>query len=197
MKAGIQRVIITDPVSGRGAWRFEKSKLRYPAANKVYRETFAISGMPLLPGYEEIRCTQAEFVAGYDHELGIDVVLNFESGICATLQEKFLYTTYRTVTVEYEQNWRTGEFGDWFNMKAQYYFVGYDRNDSRSFDEWILLDWPAAARLTAMGQLRWQERRNKRDGARASFKYLNFAAFPDSAVVAVHMHGVAEGHDPP
>jgi len=128
-KAGIQRFTITDPIKGRGRWRFEESKSRHEVAASLYRSIFDGLGMPLLPGYERIKCTLDDFKAGYDYELGIDVNFNFTSGMTATLQEKFLYVKHKTVTVEYMQNWRTKEQGDWFNMKPQYYFVGYDRRE--------------------------------------------------------------------
>ena len=179
-KAGIQRIAITDTVSGRGAWRFTKSQARQPAAIEIYREVFD----GLLPGYEEMRCTSEEFTAGYDSQLGIDVILNFESGMTSTLQEKFLFTKFKTVTVEYMQDWRQEIPGDWFNLRAQYYFVGYDRINANTFQDWIILNWSVAQQLTTEGLIPWQLLYNKFDGARANAKFAKFDDFPARCVLA-------------
>lgn len=181
---GIARVNITDKPNGAGAWRFEKSHRLQPAANRLYRAVFERIGIPLLPGLHQIDCSVQSFNAGYDRQLGIDVFLRFEHGGRASLQEKFLFTAFKTVTVEYYQNWRTQEPGDWFNMNAQYYFVGYDRNETNDFQDWILLDWPAVQRVTAQEKIKWLFQPNREDGARANFTYAPFAAFPPECVVA-------------
>lgn len=212
--AGITRIHITDEVNGRGAWRFQKSRARQSAANQIYRKIFAGLGMPLLPGYEQIDCTMEEFVAGYDHALGIDTIFTFESGNKAMAQEKFLYTKFQTVTVEYMQDWRRGIQGDWFNLRTDYYFTGYDRKgliqkelgkghtvaqlahkwnlseralqaalDGTVFQEWIMLDWPAAIRATNQGRIRWHTRPNTEDGARANFRYAKFERFPPTCII--------------
>jgi len=140
--AGIVRVEIMDSTSGRGGWRFRDSRKLWPAANILYRHLFESVGMPLASGYEVLRCTKDEFEAGYDYALGIDVLLTFENECTATLQEKFLFTKYNTITVEYYQDPRTGDKGDWFNMKCQYYFVGYDfPKTGERFTTWAMLDW--------------------------------------------------------
>lgn len=182
--AGIERIHITEEVNGRGSWRFKWSQGRGDAANSLYRRIFDRLQTPLLPGEEPIECSLEEFEAGYDHELGIDVLLRFEGGMTATLQEKFLRFHLSTVTVEYMQNRATKEQGDWFNLKSQYYFVGYDRDDSKTFDDWILLDWPATMRATQQKRIRWYEKPNKRDGARASFRFAYFDRIPQECVVA-------------
>jgi hypothetical protein len=184
--AGITRIIITDRVSGAGAARFEESRPLQPTANQLYRDIFTHAGLALLPGDEEVLTSGEEFSAGYDKQLGIDIFLRFESGMQATLQEKFLKTgdRFTTVTVEYYQNWRTQEPGDWFKMRCDYYFVGYHQRGIQQFDKWILLDWPAIQRATAQGRIPWQEMPNMRDNARANFKYTAFDDIPDECVMA-------------
>lgn len=176
--AGITRIEITDKVIGRGAWRFAESRRLQPVANAMYRDAFAQMGMELMPGDTTIQCNSEEFAAGYDKQLGVDLFLRFKSGMQSSLQEKFLGTTYSTVTVEYYQNWRTKEQGDWFHMRVDYYFVGYHSDDNPFFDRWILLDWPAVQRATARDLIAWQERPNTRDGARSNFRYAHFWDFP-------------------
>ena len=183
-RTGITRVVITDEIRGSGAWRFVEARKRWPAANKLYRQVFDCIGMPLCPDEREMQCSKEEFVAGYDYALGIDVILEFDIGMEATLQEKFLFTSFKTVTVEYYQNPDTRELGDWFRMRAQYYFVGYDRNKALDFQDWILLDWPATMRATAQRRIHWLDRTNAQDGARATFRYAGFEQFPPDCVVA-------------
>lgn len=184
MDVGIARITITDEIKGRGAYRFKDARARQPAANKLYRKSFASMGMPLKPGDTDIRVGKDEFEAGYDYALGIDVILTFDNGQEATLQEKFLLTRFRTVTVEHMQDPTRGEQGDWFTMKCDYYFVGYDRANANSFQEWILLNWPMVRQQTNMGNIPWRERRNKRDGARASFKHVDFSGIPMECIVS-------------
>lgn len=181
--AGISRINITDVVSGRGAWRFIESQRMQPVANKIYRQVW---GDNLCDGDEMIDTSLQDYAAGYDKDLGIDVFLKFKSGHQMTLQEKFLSTTFDTITVEYMQDAANNIPGDWFNLRINYYFVGYyDKNvDSPEFRTWALVDWAALQRATSMGQIQWDERVNQRDGARASFRYVRFCDLPDSVVIA-------------
>ena len=179
---GITRILIQDGVAGAGAWRFEKSRAMQSAANAIYHETFTKLGMPLASGSEQKSVSKSEHLAGFDYELGIDVLFRFSSGQTATLQEKFLFTKYSTVTVEYMQDWRRGTRGDWFTMKCQYYFVGYA--DNGKFCRWVLLDWPRIQLATAQERIYWREIRNGKDGARASFVYAEFSALPADVIVA-------------
>lgn len=183
---GITRFNITDKVKGRGASRFAESKEYWPIANALYREILIELGMPLLPGEEVVECTREEFEAGYDYQLGIDVILRPQGQGESTMQEKFLFTAYDTVTVEHCQDWLTLEPGDWFKLKAQYYFVGYDIERCLHFNPWILLDWTRLQRTTAQGRVPWRLRGNLREkvGARASFIYVEFEKVPPEVIVA-------------
>lgn len=177
--AGITRIRITDRITGRGSHRFTASAKRQPAANKLYQEIFNALNMPLAPGEAELECSLADLRSRYDHALGIDVILELTSGPKITLQEKFLFTTFETVTVEYMNNPRTNERGDWFNLEAQYYFVGYDRDKSLDFNEWILLSWTDMVMDQAIN---WRLRQNQHDGARANFRYAKFDQFENCII---------------
>ncbi len=100
------------------------------------------------------------------------------------MQEKFLFTDYGTVTVEHCQDWLALEPGDWFKLKAQYYFVGYDSQGCMRLDPWVLLDWSRLQRATAQSRIRWRLRGNRADGARASFMYVQFADLPPDVIAA-------------
>lgn len=177
---GIQRVMITDEVNGAGAWRFKKAKALQPAANTIYRRLFDHHlKCPLNPGYGDILCARDDIEAAYDRLLGVDVILTHTTGTQSTLQEKFLFTPFQTVTVEYQNDPDNGVVGDWFEMKPHYYFVGYDREESEEFQDWILLDWAATQRATGQGRIIWTDQVNNNDNARASFRYATTYQIPD------------------
>ena len=102
------------------------------------------------------------------------------------MQEKFLFSGFHTVTVEHCQDWMTLEPGDWYRLKAQYYFVGYDQYKEYRLDPWILLDWSRLQRATAQGRVTWRLRANERMrvGARANFMYVGFDQVPPDCIVA-------------
>lgn len=191
MNFGITRIAISDSVNGAGAWRFKDAKAKQPSANRLYRTIFDRLDIPLLPNDAQLCITKDDFEAGYDRYLGIDVVLTFANGQEATLQEKFLTYRASTVTVEYMQNPTTNEQGDWFKMKTDYYFVGYDRLEKNSFQEWILLNWLLVRQMTNQGLIPWEMNKNIRDGARANFKYVNFSKIPAECIV----HGKWDGKE--
>jgi hypothetical protein len=181
--AGITRIIITDRINGRGAYRFRESAVMRPYANLLYRSIFKKMGVELAPGDEEKQCTKQEFLAGYDHVLGIDVILAFLKGIGATLQEKFLKTDFYTLTVEYMQDWRNQIPGDWFNMRCQYYFTGYYdiEHPENGFSKYVLVNWPS---LQIDPSIVWAENHNQCDGALASFRYISFRRIPMQHIIA-------------
>ncbi len=182
-KVGITRFWIKREITGQGAWRFEDSKKCWPIANALYREIFAHVGMTILPGEEVIECSKEEFFAGYDYQLGIDVIIRVNGGCESTLQEKFLFTDFNTVTIEHCQDWLSLVEGDWFKLKAQYYFVGYKR-DKTIFSNWILLDWAKLQRATAQNRVPWRLRGNGKDNARASFMFVPFNDIPKDVIVS-------------
>ena len=137
-----------------------------------------------MPGEETKDCTREEFVAGYDSKLGIDVFLRLLTGFECTLQEKFLFTGWNTVTVEYYQNRLTKEPGDWFKLNVSYYFVGYDPTQCLQFHPWVLLDWTGVQRATAQGRITWRLKPCSEDNARASFKYVKMDELPTDVCVA-------------
>jgi hypothetical protein len=180
---GITRFNITDEIKGKGKWRFEEARKYWNIADALYRQIFSDLNMPLLQGEEIINCSREEFQAGYDYQLGIDIVIRPHGQGESTLQEKFLFTDFYTVTVEHCQDWLSLERGDWFKLKAQYYFVGYDPQGNLRFDNWVLLDWPRLQRATAQHRVPWHLRGNLKDGAQASFMYVKFEKLPPEVIV--------------
>ena len=182
--AGITRINIQGNISGKGGWRFRDAAKLHSIANSLYRRVFNSIGCPLDSGDNVINCSLGDFESGYDHMLGIDVILRCGNQVL-TLQEKFLFTKFKTVTVEYMQNPSTGELGDWFNLKAQLYFVGYDYpKTGRRFSDWILLNWPDVVIATRKGLIKWKLLKNTHDNARASFRYVSFNEIPKQCILA-------------
>lgn len=173
-KAGIERINIIEKMNGAGAYRFTIAKSYHHYINIMYRSLF-----DLMPDDIYIDCTSDEKMARYDIDFGVDVILNLSNGQPITIQEKILTTDYDTVTVEYYQNPLTKEEGDWFKLKCDYYFVGYTGIDN-NLRIWMLIDWN---RLKLQSQLRWEERINQKDGARASFRYIPFSEIPNSCII--------------
>ncbi len=183
--------------NSRGSWRFDAAEKRWPAANSIYRQVFDMMYMPLAPGETIKYVDRNDYQASFDGEFGIDVILRTQTGVRLTLQEKILgYGKELTVTVEYMQDWRNEIRGDWFNLGCQYYFVGYHEPESKQLHSWIMLDWTRTVALTEARQIRWQEQKNKRDGARSSFMYANFKLFPSSCVMGVQYRSNGPSIDP-
>jgi len=183
-KPGILRFDIQSEIKGPGRWRFMESQKRWPMANELYRSVFSSLGLTLLGGCDTITCTKEEAKSNYDIELGIDVLFNLDNGLQITCQEKFLFTSFYTVTVEYFNDPANNIPGDWFTLRSNWYFVGYDTNKTMEWNKWILLDWPAVKLATSQGLIAWQLRQNQSDNAKANFKYARFDNFPANVVVA-------------
>lgn len=121
-----------------------------------------------------------------DKFTSIDAILELGNGMILTIQEKVLshkYSSFASLTVEYEQNQHTGERGNWFNTYAQYYFVGYLTNDETDLCCWIMVVWPELVRLSQLGRIPWQQNKNKDGKALASFKFVTFEDIPRSCIL--------------
>ena len=157
--------------------RFEKSRLTWAAADRIYRLIFPT----LLPGSEIIVVEDDSPILALDRQLGIDVIMYHANGMSTTLQEKALFTAFRTITVEHEQ--RMGELGDWNKLRAMLYFVGYAEEQTWMFKSWILVNWTSVQIATLNGDIHWDKNSNQHDGAQASFKHIPFCSIPHDCIV--------------
>ena len=182
--AGIVRIAIQS--KNKKDWRFIMARELAPMADNLYRTIFNKLNMPLIEGSEDIECTIDEAKARYDWEEGIDCLLYFTNGVKATLQEKYL--TYWKSTATFEESKNSGKPGAWYYCTAQYYFVGYARKYLHekvlAFQDWIMIDLPNIHRKDATKNLNWQYNKNKKDGRRSPFRYLNFKDVPTDCIVA-------------
>ena len=177
-------------------WRRKFEKRMRPVADKLYWEI--IPGIKdILRGYR-LRMSLPLIVelGPLDKELGLDVFFTLSNGMRLPCQEKFNSHTYRykeNATVEYENDPARGIHGDWFTMIAQLYFFGFASQDEKSFDLWVLLDWPRTVWETVRGNISWElmpqpeEPVNRvKDGAMASFVRTHIPDLPKSCILATN-----------
>ena len=175
--SGIERLKIISPNSGSGAWRFDVGHNAHSQINQIYIDSFDLADHSC----EYIEVTKEEKLARYDIDFGIDVILTLKNGSTCTIQEKILTREFHTVTVEYHQDYKTDEPGNWFKLKCDFYFVGYiGHKNSSKLLRYILLDWNQVKRAN----INWQTDYNRVDNARASFKHAPFGDFPANSIIA-------------
>lgn len=79
-----------------------------------------------------------------DKDWAIDVILQTVGGLTITIQDKFrqykYYERYNQFTLEYENNPRTHEPGEFFHLVANYYFYGFATITKQSFLSWKVID---------------------------------------------------------
>lgn len=182
--AGIERVHILQGFPN-GDGRDIKSIEMEPTANEAYFEIFSNLGMPLQPGVKIDECdTVKDAKAQYDYIDGIDVILNLQNGHRITIQEKFLFTDYKTAT--FTDTNRMGYPGSFYSCISQYYFVAYakDYPNDKSFRDYMLIDFPALIRWDATNELNWKVNKNNVHGLeRINFRFLYYNEIPKSLIV--------------
>lgn len=172
-------------LSGRGWQSFDRDPRRQqelrmrPAADNIYRAVFDVTDIQRFDDHEDRHIL--------DRLHAIDVMLMLQNGMILTGQEKFLSpdkAKFQSLTVEYEQDQKTGEQGDWFHLASQLYFCGYADPQFTHFQSFVIVYWPMLVFETSRGAIIWQQNRNKNNFAKASFKYINFAQIPKSCLIA-------------
>ena len=192
----VQRITRKSEDSFERNWRRKFERRMRPVADKFYWEIIPVI-KDILRGYRLCMALPLIVELGpLDKELGIDVIFTLDNGMRLTCQEKFNSHTYRyleNVTVEYENDPVRGTPGDWFTMIAQLYFFGFASQDEKSFDLWVLLDWPRTVWETIKGNITWElmsqpeEPVNRaRDGAMASFVRTHIPHLPGSCILATN-----------
>lgn len=182
----VQRITKKSEDSFERNWRRKFEKRMRPVADKLYWE--------IIPGIKDIkrgyrlRMSLPLYVelGPLDKELGIDVIFTLNNGMQLTCQEKFNssdFTHLKDVTVEYYNDPIRGIPGDWFTLVAQLYFFGFASKDYKSFDLWVLLDWPRSVWETLKGNISWERKPNTRDGAQADFMRAFMANLPDTCII--------------
>lgn len=182
--AGIERVHILQGFTN-GDGRDKRSIDMEPTANDTYFEMFAELGMPLQDGISIEECeTVKDAKAKYDYIDGIDCFVNFQNGHRASIQEKFLFTDYKTAT--FTDTNKYGKLGSFYTCISQYYFVAYavDYPNDKAFRDYILIDFPGLVRWDAAKGLNWKINSNNYQGLeRINFRYLYYNEIPKPLVV--------------
>jgi hypothetical protein len=165
-------------------WRRQQELRLRPVADKYYSDLFG----------KEITVNRFEKEDDFilDKEFAMDVKITFSNGLILTGQEKFLsakYSSFQSVTVEYMQDPKINEPGDWFKLGVQFYFVGYANQTETGFYPWVMLDWTATVLATNNGELEWISNKNKDGHAKASFVYIPMQNIPEYCVIGGSFNG--------
>ena len=167
-------------------WRRRFEKRMRPVADELYWQI--IPGIKDIGRHYRMRLPLPLHVelGVLDRELGIDVIFTLGNGIRLTCQEKFNSSGFaylKDVTVEYYNDPSQGIPGDWFTMIAQLYFFGFASKDYKSFDLWVLLDWPRTIWETIKGNITWERMPNTKNGAMADFMRMFMTNLPESCIL--------------
>lgn len=114
----------------------QSMKMR-PACDKALCDAFGV----LQTGIERIPKGSPLFVL--DQEFAIDLRVKLPNGSQITGQEKALsnkFYSFRTFTMEFWQNKKTMEKGEFFKIASQFYLHGYSDESGTDFIEWHIID---------------------------------------------------------
>lgn len=107
-----------------------------------------------------------------DKDRGIDVKLTLKSGLTLDIQEKFRRAEYRDFwqfTIEYKNNPRTDEPGEFFKLAANYYFYSYVSQDESEFTDWWIVDLNRFKQAFTTGEIVPDEIVPNKERSNASF----------------------------
>ena len=189
----VQRIARKKEDSFERNWRRKFEKRMRPVADKLYWEI--IPGIKDIKREYRLRTDLPLYVelGPLDKELGLDVFFTLTNGMRLSCQEKFNQHTFsykKNATVEYKNDPIRGMPGDWFTMIAQLYFFGFANKDEKSFDRWVLFDWPRTVWETIKGNISWelkpQPEYRAEDGAMASFVRTFIPHLPKSCILATN-----------
>lgn len=176
--SGIERIKINEfssYLNKRSAKAESCSKL----IDDIYRQC-----LPLAHGSEHKFVGKADIGAMYDMIEGIDVILTLTDGSRVTLQEKVLFTTFRTATFEIKKS--SGNPGAWFYCTAQLYFVGYVSPDTGQVASYVLIDLARLKIEHNRNTLKWQYRKNNKEGRKEEFMFIKFDDIPTSCIISIY-----------
>lgn len=168
---------------------YKQSKRMRPACNRVLQEVFGVNN-------EQIRRynTEEHDDKILDREFAIDLRVTLPSGAVLSGQEKTLsnkFYEHKTFTIEYYQNEKKEEPGEWFHIASQFYLHGYGNKNNKEFAEWYIIDM-----LNFVYWLRKKENKEElpklckpAGGSRAAFLPIKYKWIPESCIFA-------KGHGP-
>lgn len=110
----------------------------YPAIDKIYKKVYP-EYLKIIREKDGIGVTTDK--DRLDH---IDTTIKTIFDETFTTQEKIRrpkYKRYQSLCLEYWQNIKTKEKGEYFDCKADYFLYGYLSEDKDTLTQWIILDW--------------------------------------------------------
>jgi hypothetical protein len=144
-----------------------------PYIDEVYRKVYPVQSITRVDAQSDERLRYM------DKYLHIDTIVTLAGGEHISFQEKSLgydKNQFNTVTLEYYNDPKTREPGDYFLCEAQAYFCGYLNADGQGFCKWWILDMLKLREfILSKGGVSWAEQfmnRNKVSGR------ANFFGFP-------------------
>ena len=152
-----------------------------PACDRVLCEVFNVQPDQI----KRFKKGEHDFIL--DTEFHIDLKITLKNNSQVTGQEKALsheFYKFRTFTMEFYQNWRTKEPGEFFKIASQFYLHGYSDKTGFEFAEWKIIDlfrliyW---LRETPIERLEAKTRRAS--GSRASFLWMDYDKIPQAFIV--------------
>lgn len=171
---GIERIKIVDE-SNYLKTRAEKSELFNDKIDEIY---FKI--LPLIDGKMVTEVSLLESKGRYDAIEGIDIILTLKDGARITLQEKILFTSFNSLTIEERKS--SGKNGAWYYCTSQLYFVAYANEAMKEITSYALVDFCKLKILSNNDQVKWHFRKNINRGE--SFRYVFFKDIPPECLIS-------------
>jgi hypothetical protein len=123
-----------------------------------------------------------------DKELSIDVTLYLKSGMKITVQEKtrrYEYLKYNDFTIEYYNNPKTKEKGEWFKLCSDLYLYGVANKEKTGYVRYCLINVFRLKEFLSKKDIVELERKYKKQNSahsRASFFAIPFDDIPDYCI---------------
>jgi len=158
-----------------------------PYIDAIYKETWKVKNITRADQQSDERLKYM------DKYLHIDTVIELSDGEHINLQEKSLgydKRNFNTVTLEYYNNPKTGELGDYFLCEAQAYFCGYVNENNTGFCKWWILDMIKLREMIMKnGGIKWAEQFRQKNIYSGK---ADFFAFPVAYIWESVIHGYSK-----
>lgn len=121
------------------AW-IEKNfeEIMRPSIDKIYKHKFG-ENINIQRSDRNSKKSKLMFM---DKHFAIDTILRFENGAMITIQEKTLThekEEFNAFTIEYYNDPKIKDRGDWFKIAAQLYFFGYANKEENGYNKYWLI----------------------------------------------------------
>lgn len=122
-----------------------------------------------------------------DKHFGIDCVIKLPNGMPVTTQEKtrqaYSLRRYDEYTLEYHNDPRTKEEGEWFHLVPDIYFYGFANEQFNGWLKWYILNVTSFKLAVFSGrvQMRGPVQNTK---SRANFMWTKWADIPVDLLIA-------------